>query len=153
MIDSDGPPASGKMRVLLAEDHRHFQEAITPVLAQSFDVVGVIEHGNDVLKAAARVQPDIVVLDIALPGRTGLQLLPDLRQALPQASIVMLTTYTEPLYREEALRRGADTYVTKHRAARELLPAIWAAIVARAKQHAPPPDIRLELRSRSVRLD
>jgi DNA-binding NarL/FixJ family response regulator len=94
-------------------------------------VAGAIERGDQVLQEVAALQPDVVVLDVALPHRSGLKVLPELRRAYPLVGIVMLSNRSEPIYREEAARRGADAYVVKDRASAELWPAIRAAALMR----------------------
>lgn len=118
-------------RVLLAEDHPLVREAIVQLLAEACDVVGVVKRGDEIAAAAGQLAPDVILLDIALPGVSGLQVLPGLRASLPATGIVMLTSHADPLYRKEAFRRGADGYVVKGQAVTELLPAI-REVLARA---------------------
>lgn len=70
-------------RVLLVEDHPRIQDAVTKILLAECDVIAVIGRGDEVLEAAERLLPDVVVLDIALRGRSSTQLLPELRAVMP----------------------------------------------------------------------
>ena len=119
------------MRILLAEDHSLMQERIVALLSEAHDVVSIVNRGDQILDAALRCTPDAAVLDVSLPGRSGLQVLPELRDRNPSLAIVMLTTHDSPIYREEAFDRGADAYVQKRDAVEELLPALHAAMSAR----------------------
>ena len=84
--------------------------------------------GDEVVGSACRLLPDIILLDISLRGENGMKVLPQLRAALPYTGIVMLTTLVDPVYRGEALARGADAFVGKGQATTELLPAIRQAL-------------------------
>ena len=119
------------MRVLLAEDHPMMQERIAALLSETLDLVCVVDRGDQVLDQMLRCRPDAVVLDVSLPGRSGLSVLPELREKNPWLAVVILTTHESPIYQEEAFNRGADAYVFKRNAVQELLPAIYAAISAR----------------------
>jgi DNA-binding NarL/FixJ family response regulator len=72
-----------------------------------------------VLAAAQQLLPDLIVLDMSLPGRSGMRILPEFQATLPSVGIVMLTTQIDPLYEEEALAIGADAFVAKG------LPRLW----------------------------
>ena len=111
---------------------------IASLLRKEFDVVEVVGRGDQILDTVLRTQPTAAVLDVSLPGRSGLQVLPELRQRLPLLPVVMLTTHTRPLYRKEALLRGADAFIVKATAASELLPALCFAIGERASMSSVP---------------
>jgi two-component system response regulator DesR len=122
-----------RRRILLAEDNLLMQEAIASVLSREHELIGTVADGNEVLPAAARLRPEAIVLDISMPGRSGLQILPELRASLPFVVLVVLTMHSEPIYVEEAFSRGADGYVLKSALVRELLPTISAAILKTEK--------------------
>ena len=119
-----------RSRVLLVEDSAPMRDAVGRILSVEFDLLGYVDDGHNVLAAAREHQPDIVVLDISLPGMSGLAALPLLRAALPGATIVMLTNHGGEDYVEEAFRRGADGYVLKNEAHQALLPAIRRGRIA-----------------------
>ena len=102
-----------RITVLLVEDHPQMRKALNSLLAQEFDVLEAVERGDQVLEAAKRLQPDAVVLDVSLPGRSGLQVLPELRIQLPNVAIVVMTAHDEPAYQLAALRLGADAFLSK----------------------------------------
>ena len=119
-----------RSRVLLVEDSAPMRDAVSRILSAECDLLGYVENGNDVLAVAREHGPDVVVLDISLPGMSGLAALPLLRAALPSATIVMLTNHGGEDYVEEAFRRGADGYVLKNEAHQALLPAIRRGRIA-----------------------
>ena len=111
--------------------------AISSLLSEHCTLIGAADRGDVVLALVADLRPDVVVLDISLPGQSGLQLLPELRRQHPSMGIVMLTSRDEPLFREECARRGADGYVLKDRAAEELWPALRHAAHVRHEGSVP----------------
>jgi two-component system, NarL family, response regulator DesR len=116
---------------LIADDNSEWRAAIARMLGPGYDVVCQIAHGDQVIASASRFKPDFVTLDISMPGTSGLKLLPRLRTLLPNATIVILSTNSDDLYIQEAYRRGADSYVLKTRAWRDLIPALESGRLAR----------------------
>lgn len=128
-----------RRRVMLAEDHPQMREAIQGLLAAEYELTAAVERGDELLAAAHRERPEIVVLDVSLPGLSGLQALPSLRAQLPGVCLVVLTAHDSAFYRREASQRGADGFVVKGRAFTDLLPALQRALAAkeaRAKRRA-----------------
>lgn len=89
-----------------------------------FLVVGQAGDGAEALRLAAAERPDVVVLDIQMPGMDGLTALPLLRESLPEARIVVVSAFPDPLTLCEALRQGVDGYIDKSRLWCELLPTL-----------------------------
>ena len=119
---SDAP-----IRVLVADDHAMVREGIKSVLERAgFEVVGEASSGTEVLPLAEQVQPDVAVLDISMPGETGLQAAAKLRQALPHIRVLILSMYDNSEYVLESVRAGAHGYLLKDGAAQELANAIRA---------------------------
>jgi DNA-binding NarL/FixJ family response regulator len=112
------------LTVLVAEDNAEWRSIITRVLTPDFEVIGYVERGDELVTHATRLHPDIVTLDVAMPGQSGLNALPALRVALPNAIVVVISTIPTAIYKEEAFRRGANAYVAKARVLSDLLPAI-----------------------------
>ena len=98
------------------------------LLAKDFDVVGIVGDGTSLLEEARRLAPDVLIVDIDMPGMTGLEAVARLTDAGCGAAIVMLTVYEEPELVEDALRAGARAYVTKGRLRSDLITAIRAAL-------------------------
>lgn len=119
------------LRILLIDDHPAMGAAVAAHLNKYCTVVAREEHGDGVMSATAELRPDVVILDISLPGRNGLELLLELRPLYPSLGIVMLTNTDNDSLREEAARRGADGYVLKSRVTKELWQAIQNAVSAR----------------------
>ncbi len=113
-----------QLRVLLVEDHAEFRSVLRKLLEPEFAVVAELIDGQNVLAAVKEFRPDIVLLDITLPGKNGFEVLDELRIAFPYLRVVFLTTYRDPLYVQEAFRRGATSFVWKGSAASELIPIL-----------------------------
>jgi DNA-binding NarL/FixJ family response regulator len=111
------------VRILLVDDSPVFLNVLQDFLQrfQEFAVVGVARDGTEALSLTRAQQPDVVLLDLMMPGLSGLELIPDLRAAIPDLHIVILSLLG---YREVALSMGADEYVFKPELAADLVPAI-----------------------------
>jgi DNA-binding NarL/FixJ family response regulator len=123
------PP--GKSRVLLADDHIAFLESVKRLVEAAFDVVALAGGGRQALELARRLQPDVVVLDIGMPGLDGFQTLEQLRRQNPEARVVFLTMHRDDDFVSAAINAGAHGYVLKSRAAMDLISAIHHALAGR----------------------
>ena len=115
-------------RVLLADDHRMVAEGLKGVLADEFEVVGVVEDGRAMVAAANKLRPDVVVADISMPHLNGIDALPRLKKDNPDIKVVFLTMHQNAAYARRALEAGAAGFVVKHSAPEELVMAIHAAL-------------------------
>lgn len=113
-------------QVMLVEDHRLVREALAEALGKEADICIVGEAGDaaTALAMAATLRPDLVVVDINLPDRSGIELAKQLREQVSGARIVALSAYTDKCFVVEMLRAGAQGYVTKSAAGFELVQAI-----------------------------
>lgn len=111
-------------RLLIADDHLLLAEGCKSFLEPEFEVVAVVPDGRALLKAAAELKPDVVILDIAMPNLNGLDAGEQLKHLMRSVKIVYLTMHLEPELAAEAFRRGASAYVIKHSAAEELVTAV-----------------------------
>ena len=111
-------------RVLLADDHILLLEAFQKMLADDCDVVGAVSNGRDLVAAAGKLRPDVVVLDIAMPLLNGIDATRQLKRELPDVRIVVLTMNEDAELAAEAFRAGAAAYLLKRSAGPELLMAI-----------------------------
>src|SRR5437868_3855368 len=102
-----------RIRLLVADDNAQWRGIIAGILETDYDLVGFAVRGDEVLEAAQRLRPDAITLDVAMPGESGLKVLPRLRALFPNAIIVIVTTCATLLFKEAALARGADGYVEK----------------------------------------
>ena len=115
-----------KIRVLLAEDQTMLRGALAALLSLEPDITVVAEaaNGNEALKLIQQHAPDIVVSDIEMPQRTGLELATALNEAESRSRVIILTTFARPGYLRRALDAGARGYLLKERPASELAEAI-----------------------------
>jgi DNA-binding NarL/FixJ family response regulator len=102
-------------RVLVVDDAANLRELLTLLLGSEddFDVIGTASDGQQALAEAREMQPDIVLLDLAMPVMDGMQALPGLRELLPAAMIVIFSGFEQAGLVEEALAAGADAYLEK----------------------------------------
>ena len=122
-----------RTRLLLADDHGLVAEALGNMLKDDYDVVGTAHDGLELIDAARRLRPDVIVADIEMPGLTGLDALRRLREAEKMdTKVVFLTMHRDPALAAEAFRAGGTGYVLKDSAAAELHTAIQDALAGRA---------------------
>ena len=119
----------GRIRILLADDHVTVRHGLKLLIDSQPDMAVVAEasDGAAAVEQAAALKPDVVVMDISMPGMTGLVATRKLKERQPQLAIVTLTRHTDDAYLQELLRAGAAGYVLKQSAPSELLQAIRAA--------------------------
>jgi DNA-binding NarL/FixJ family response regulator len=117
------------IRVLIADDHRLFAEALEAVLAteERIEVVGRAADGNEAVELARSLQPDVVALDISMPGKDGFEAAAELELLDRPPAVLMLTGSNAPEDVERARRAGARGYVTKDSIAARLVDAIVSA--------------------------
>ena len=107
-------PGAIPERLLIVDDHPLTREALAALLAQNgFDVVGLAADGEEAIAAAARLRPELVLLDLSMPGLDGLEALPRLRRAAPEAEVVVLTASGTDDNLLAAIRAGAAGYLLK----------------------------------------
>ena len=113
-------------RVLVADDHPVVREGVRHVLqgAVEMEVVGEVGRADEVLPAVRRLTPDVVILDIGMPGPSFLEVLAALPEAHPGAHALILSAHSEEEYAVRAFRGGATGYLTKGYASAELLDAV-----------------------------
>ncbi|BBP03894.1 DNA-binding response regulator [Sulfuriferula plumbiphila] len=116
------------LRVMLVDDHKLLRDALHYLLNMEgdIDVVGETGDGQDALDLAARVHPDIVIMDIGMPGINGIETTRQLIAQQPDVKVIALSAYTDRHFVEEMLNAGASGYVSKAAAGDELLRAIRA---------------------------
>ena len=115
-------------RVLLADDHRVVSEGLKRLLAEDFELVGMVEDGRALVAAAKKLQPDVIVADITMPHLNGIDAMAQLKKDNPHIKVVFLTMHQDPAYARRALEAGAAGFVVKHSAPAELVMAIHAAL-------------------------
>jgi len=148
--------------VLLADDHRMLLDALKKVLEPRYDVVGTASDGRALLAEAAKLRPDVVVLDIGMPELNGLDAARRLKQTMPGVKLIFMTMNEDPYMVGEAFRAGGSAFLLKQAAAFELTEAIQQVLKGgsyvtptaakgqakismrepRAREHAPEPTPR-----------
>src|SRR6201987_2308236 len=111
-------------RVLLADDHLMLLDALKGLLEPAYSVVGLAVEGRALLKAADRLRPDVVVLDIAMPHLNGLDAGRQLKKKMPAVKLIFITMNEDPYLVGEAFRAGASAFLLKQAAGLELDEAI-----------------------------
>jgi len=114
------------IRILIADDHPIVRQGFKQVLSETADLVVADEAGNgqDVLSLVARKDYDVILLDISMPGKNGLEVLKELRITNTKIPVLILSIYPEEQYAIRALKAGASGYLTKASAPEELISAI-----------------------------
>lgn len=114
------------IRVFIADDHAIVREGLKQILAEQRDIVvaGEAENGLDAVKLFRRAKPHVMLLDISLPDRNGIEVLKQIKDDKPDLAVLMLSMHREDQYAIRALKAGAAGYLTKQSAPRELVQAI-----------------------------
>jgi len=114
------------IRVLIADDHTIMRQGLRQILEEQADITVVAEakDGREVLEIVRQHELDVILLDISMPGRSGLEVLREVLAIRPSLAVLMLTMHREELYAVRALRAGASGYLTKASAATELVTAL-----------------------------
>jgi len=115
--------------ILLADDFAAFFDVFRILLEPEFEVIGTVKDGRELIDAAIRLAPDVIVSDIGMPIVSGFEALRHLIAIQPNVRFIFLTVYNDPAFIEEAQRAGASGYVDKSCADSELLPAIRKALL------------------------
>ena len=139
-------------RVLIADDHAIFSDALRSYLEKYFEVIGQVQDGRALLDEAAKLKPDLVIVDVGMPLLNGLDAARRIKEITPKVKFIFLTMQDDPHLAAAALELGAVAFVLKHSAGSELLKAIgevmlghsyiaprmksenWAESKARARQ-------------------
>jgi two-component system response regulator NreC len=142
-IEADAPASdrsvtTGTIRIVVADDHRIVRRGVCLILDSEPGLEVVGEAGNVVtaLRAVRAHAPDVLLLDLHMPGDSSLTAIPAIREVAPATAIVVLTMHDEPAYAREAMRAGAGAYVLKEAADDELVEAVRLA--ARGKTYLTP---------------
>lgn len=126
------------IRTMIVDDHEVVRSGLRSLLGDSeVEVVGEAVDGNEALAKALELKPDVLLLDIRMPDRDGLEVLAELRSQLPDTRVIMLSTYDNPTYIARAITLGASDYLLKGTGREELLRAISAVMSSAAPAWSP----------------
>jgi DNA-binding NarL/FixJ family response regulator len=124
---STASPGS-RLRVLVADDHEVMLDNLVRLLSHDFDVVATVRDGAAVVREAPRVNPDILVLDIAMPGLSGIGAARRLRASGSTAKVVFVTMHQDREFVDGAAALGSVAFVVKSRLVSDLIPAIRSVL-------------------------
>ena len=120
-----------RARILEAEDHQLMRENVVRLLRRDFEVVDAVTDGEALLEAAARLNPDVCVLDISMPVLNGIETATCLRKRSSSAKIIFLTIHNDSDTVGAAFKSGAEGYVFKTRMAADLIVAVREVLAGR----------------------
>jgi DNA-binding NarL/FixJ family response regulator len=118
-------------RLVLADDHTDTRNQLACLLEQEFDVIACVGDGQELIRAAELLSPDVIVTDISMPRLNGIAAAAVIRRKDPAVRIVFVTIHDDPMIMERAFAAGAVGFVRKVAAGDELLPAVHSALRGR----------------------
>jgi len=121
-----------RSRILIADDHNLVAELCKKVLEAEFEVVGIVADGRALIRTAAELKPDVVIVDVGMPVLNGLDAARQVKQSLPAVKIIFLTMNPDPELAAEAFRRGASGYLLKTSAAAEMVVSVREVLRGRS---------------------
>jgi DNA-binding NarL/FixJ family response regulator len=133
---AEGIAGKSRPRVLIVDDYPGLVSAWRRWLQSSYDIVAGLSDSGDVLDSTAALKPDVVVLDVLMPGSNGLDLCREIRRTAPQTKVVLVSAAEDEDVREMAVRLGASAFILKSSEPQELDRAIQHAL--RGETYFPP---------------
>jgi DNA-binding NarL/FixJ family response regulator len=121
-------PSSRPPSLLIADDNPQVLELVAGILKEEFDIIATARDGADALAAAVRLRPDAVVIDLSLPGMSGLEFAIEWRSVNPRARVILVTVYEDIPLLQTALGHGVLGYIHKNQLQTDLVPALRAAL-------------------------
>ena len=153
---SQAPDRNEKITIVLADDHRVVRAGLRMLLERQddFEVVGEAGDVPESVRRVTALRPDVLILDLSMPGEPALAAIPRIREIEPHTQIVVLTMQSDPAFARDAMRAGAVAYVLKDAAGSELVqavrnaadgvtylhPSLGARLAAAPTDPPPPPD-------------
>jgi DNA-binding NarL/FixJ family response regulator len=117
-----------KPRILIADDHQILAEGLRGLLEPEFEVVAVVSDGRELVAAAKKHRPDVIIADITMPALNGIEAAAHLRDGGVKAKVVFLTMHRDVAYARRAMEAGAAGFVLKHSVASELVTSVREAL-------------------------
>ncbi len=138
---------AARPRLVIVDDHRLLVQGLQQMLGKRYDVVGVAYAGDELLELLRHTPADALLLDLSLPGRGGLELLPEIRALQPQLRVLVLTMHVDRILAEAALAAGAAGFVPKDAGMEELELALETVLEGKAflSERVPPISHRVGL--------
>ena len=124
--------SSNRPRILIADDHTLVADLCRQLLETEFEVVGTVNNGRALVRAAAELKPDVIVVDVAMPILNGLDAGQQVKENCPAVKLVFLTMNSDIELAAEAFRRGASGYLLKTCAASEMVTAVHEVLRGRS---------------------
>jgi DNA-binding NarL/FixJ family response regulator len=124
--------SSKRPRILIADDHTLVADLCRQLLETEFEVVGTVNNGRALVRAAAELKPDVIVVDVAMPILNGLDAGQQVKENCPAVKLVFLTMNSDIELAAEAFRRGASGYLLKTCAASEMVTAVHEVLLGRS---------------------
>jgi DNA-binding NarL/FixJ family response regulator len=117
---------TAKKRVLIVDDHPIFRAGLTGLVNLETDITvcGEAQDATQAMQAVENMQPDLVLLDMSLPGKSGLELLKDIRALAPQTPVLIISMHDETMYAERVIRAGGRGYIMKQEGPEKIVQAI-----------------------------
>lgn len=119
---------AARLRVVIADDHPQIVEQVAALLRPEFDVVATAQDGKSALDCIYRLDPDIALLDLYMPGMSGFDVISTLKASSRRTVAVIMSGYNDPELAKAAIAVGAMAFVTKVRLVEDLLPAMRDAV-------------------------
>ena len=120
-----------RARILVAEDHELMRSKVVGLLKRDFEVLEAVTNGEALLEAAARLKPDVCVLDISMPVRNGIETVTHLKKSCSPVKVIFLTIHNDSDFVGAAFNSGAQGYVFKTRMAADLVTAVKEVLAGR----------------------
>jgi DNA-binding NarL/FixJ family response regulator len=119
-------------RLVIADDHKILVESLRTMLAKRFEIAGTAHDGDSLLALLAQTPADCLLLDLSMPGRSGLELLPEIRQRYPKMKVLVVTMHVERILADAVMLAGASGFIPKDSGMEELSEAIRAVLAGRS---------------------
>ena len=120
-----------RARIVVADDHELMREQVARLLKREFDVIAAVADGKALLEAAARLKPDVCVIDISMPIFNGIEAAGHLKQSESPAKVIFLTIHDDSDFVSAAFKSGAEGYVFKSRMGADLVVAVREVLAGR----------------------
>lgn len=119
-----------KTKILLVDDSSAFMEVMLKFFVRfpEFLIVDIAFNAEEAISLSKKHTPEVILLDVEMPGKTGLDTIQEIKSSSPEVKVIILTLFDNPRYRELAKNKGADGFVIKNKFVGELIPKIKQAL-------------------------